>query len=154
DASESVVRNQTERIRLRIELGQTQPELVAAVVIERLLRERIDGLLGAVDAERQFVDLRRAECVNQRRDQSRTVDLVADRQLRPAIRTAKAGEQAESALGSLVILNQAHIKNCILGRDEVQTQHGVAPRLVVDALSDPVIRASWPKGIWQWQQVE
>ena len=92
DASESGVRNQTERIRLRIELGQTQPELVAAVVIERLLRERIDGLLGAVDAERQFVDLRRAECVNQRRDQSRTVDLVADRQLRPAIRTAKAGE--------------------------------------------------------------
>src|SRR3954469_16266271 len=82
---ESSVWNQVKRISLRIELRDGKAHLRSVVLVKRSLCKRIYRLFRAVDAKRKLIDLRRAEGVQESGYSPGTMNLIANRQLRPGI---------------------------------------------------------------------
>ena len=79
DATKIGLRDEVAGVGLREKLRQVWGDLGAVVAVEPFLRERVDGLLGAVDAEGELVDEGGREGVDQGGYGADRADLIVDR---------------------------------------------------------------------------
>src|SRR5262249_17332953 len=128
--------NQVQRIARRVELRQRQSDLVAVVLVNTRLVERLDRLQRAVDAKGEFVDQRRGKVVDERRNQAFSLDLILDRELRPDIRRQ---HEIEIALVLFVAVNAARVEGRLLRDVVVHAQNLFAARLIDGALKNVVV---------------
>ena len=121
------------------------------VALQSLFGERIDGLLGAVHAEGQFVEQRRAEGVDQSRNHARRADLVLDGQLRPA---RACEHEIELALERFVVIDAAPVELRPGADVPIHAKDGVAPRLVYRRLDQRVIGTRRIDGVGRRQHLQ
>ncbi len=93
--------------------------------------------------------------MQQRRNQTGTVDRVVDGKLRPLIvAPSKTDSETVFTLVGLVILDQADVERAALGDVVIETKDRIPARLLVDALAGPIVGSSRSLGVGRREEAK